>query len=90
MFTFTTSALDLTKAQNPAVFRVSGINVSAGATASVILLRDGGASGPIYAEIKVPASTSKEISYNKPMIFSNGVYVVPDANTSRGCLIAGQ
>jgi hypothetical protein len=49
-----------------------------------VLLRDGSSSGMVLMDLRIPASTSKEVSVARPLYFPNGCYVHVTAGTVRG------
>ena len=89
MFTFTTTDLDLSQGAAQTCMRISGFHVAAGGAAANVLLRNGGASGTIFVDIKVPTGTSVHFSSDKPIAFPKGIYVDTDANVSNGSIQPG-
>lgn len=85
MHTFTTSDSDLTAQVNS----IMGFHISAGASAATVLLRNGGASGAIFVEAKVPAGESVHFAAARPILFPKGLYIDTDANVSRGAVQPG-
>jgi hypothetical protein len=52
-----------------------------------VLLRNGGASGPVFADIRIPASSSVATTYGRrPLLFPSGLYVEVAAGTVRGAV----
>lgn len=53
---------------------VTAYNLSQGAGAQTINFRDGGASGTIKWQVQLPATSSKELAFDRPLWF-NALYV---------------
>lgn len=49
-----------------------------------VLLRNGNATAAVLLDLRIPASTSKEISLPTPLFFSAGCYVHVTVGTVRG------
>lgn len=49
-----------------------------------VLLRDGSSGGTILRDIRIPASGSTSITFDKPLYFPSGLYVHVSAGTVRG------
>lgn len=84
MYQVVTATVDLTAKGR----RVHAWNLAENAgspAAARVLLRDGGASGAIVADIRLPASDSKHAAYGtRGLTFTAGVYVEVATGTVRG------
>lgn len=88
MYPFTSAGnLDLTGSASSAQVRtLNGFIITAGAAATVVTFRAGSVTGPIILEIKVAAASTLAFSIPtaRPLTFTGGIFIVPDANTQRG------
>ena len=78
---FTTTSSVLGKGSRPC--RVYGWYLLSGGTASTVALRDGNnASGTLQVQIDGVISKATNFSDPQGLLFPNGCFVVPDANTA--------
>lgn len=85
MYQLVTASVDLTSKGRKVLSWDFAENAGAPAAARV-LLRDGGATGPIVIDIRLAASDSKHAGYSATpgRVFTAGVYVDVAAGTVRG------
>lgn len=51
-----------------------------------VLLRDGSSTGTVVCDIRIAASDSKALSFDRPLHFPKGVYVEIASGTVRGAV----